>query len=956
MSNAPLVLVDGSSYLYRAFHAMPPLTTSKGLPSGAVKGVLNMLKSLRKQYPDSPFAVVFDAKGPTFRDELFAEYKSHRPPMPDELRVQIEPLHASVRALGYPLLCIEGVEADDVIGTLARQSAGEGRPVVISTGDKDMAQLVCPLVTLVNTMTGSVYDIEGVKTKFGVGPELIIDYLALMGDKADNIPGVAGVGEKTALGLLVGVGGGLDVLYANLDKVPELPIRGAKTLPAKLLEQREMAYLSYELATIKLDVPLAVQIDDLHMGAVDVPALVEVYRELEFKSWVDQLQRSAPAPVKAPVAVPDSGLFDLQASASAPQVVAPAVAGLPAVDAEVAESEPVAPARSEHYETILDAERFAVWLEKLQQAELIAFDTETTSVDAQQAQVVGVSFAVKAGEAAYVPLTHSYMGVPTQLDRDTVLKALKPLLEDPHKAKVGQHAKYDINVLANCALDGDPSNGINVQGVAFDSMLESYVLDSTATRHNMDALALKYLDYSTIAFEDIAGKGAKQLTFDQIALELAGPYAAEDADITLRLHQALWPQLQAIPSLAKVLTEIEMPLVPVLARIERQGALVDAQLLGIQSVELGDKLVQLEREAFAIAGEEFNLGSPKQLGVILYEKLGLPVLSKTAKGQASTAEAVLAELAEQDYPLPKVLMQYRSLSKLKSTYTDRLPEQINPRTGRIHTSYHQAVTATGRLSSSDPNLQNIPIRTAEGRRIRQAFIAPLGYKLVAADYSQIELRIMAHLAQDEGLLHAFRHNLDVHKATAAEVFGVALGDVSTDQRRSAKAINFGLIYGMSAFGLAKQIGCDRKQAQAYIDRYFQRYPGVLAYMERTREQASAQGYVETLFGRRLYLPEIQSKNAALRKGAERTAINAPMQGTAADIIKRAMVMVDRWLSESGVDARVILQVHDELVLEVREDLVEPVSAQLRDLLGAAAELAVPLLVEVGVGANWDEAH
>ena len=956
MSNAPLVLVDGSSYLYRAFHAMPPLTTSKGLPSGAVKGVLNMLKSLRKQYPDSPFAVVFDAKGPTFRDELFAEYKSHRPPMPDELRVQIEPLHASVRALGYPLLCIEGVEADDVIGTLARQSAGEGRPVVISTGDKDMAQLVCPLVTLVNTMTGSVYDIEGVKTKFGVGPELIIDYLALMGDKADNIPGVAGVGEKTALGLLVGVGGGLDVLYANLDKVPELPIRGAKTLPAKLLEQREMAYLSYELATIKLDVPLAVQIDDLHMGAVDVPALIEVYRELEFKSWVDQLQRSAPAPVKAPVAVPDSGLFDLQASASAPQVVAPAVAGLPAVDAEVAESESVAPARSEHYETILDAERFAVWLEKLQQAELIAFDTETTSVDAQQAQIVGVSFAVKVGEAAYVPLTHSYMGVPTQLDRDTVLKALKPLLEDPHKAKVGQHAKYDINVLANCALDGDPSNGINVQGVAFDSMLESYVLDSTATRHNMDALALKYLDYSTIAFEDIAGKGAKQLTFDQIALELAGPYAAEDADITLRLHQALWPQLQAIPSLAKVLSEIEMPLVPVLARIERQGALVDAQLLGIQSVELGDKLVQLEREAFAIAGEEFNLGSPKQLGVILYEKLGLPVLSKTAKGQASTAEAVLAELAEQDYPLPKVLMQYRSLSKLKSTYTDRLPEQINPRTGRIHTSYHQAVTATGRLSSSDPNLQNIPIRTAEGRRIRQAFIAPLGYKLVAADYSQIELRIMAHLAQDEGLLHAFRHNLDVHKATAAEVFGVALGDVSTDQRRSAKAINFGLIYGMSAFGLAKQIGCDRKQAQAYIDRYFQRYPGVLAYMERTREQASEQGYVETLFGRRLYLPEIQSKNAALRKGAERTAINAPMQGTAADIIKRAMVMVDRWLSESGVDARVILQVHDELVLEVREDLVEPVSAQLRDLLGAAAELAVPLLVEVGVGANWDEAH
>jgi len=949
MSNAPLVLVDGSSYLYRAFHAMPPLTTSKGLPSGAVKGVLNMLKSLRKQYPDSPFAVVFDAKGPTFRDELFAEYKSHRPPMPDELRVQIEPLHASVRALGYPLLCIEGVEADDVIGTLARQSAAEGRPVVISTGDKDMAQLVCPLVTLVNTMTGSVYDIEGVKTKFGVGPELIIDYLALMGDKADNIPGVAGVGEKTALGLLVGVGGGLDVLYANLDKVPELPIRGAKTLPAKLLEQREMAYLSYELATIKLDVPLDVQIDDLHMGAVDVPALAEVYRELEFKSWLDQLPRSAPAPVKAPVV--DSGLFDLQPAASAPPATAaaqPQVSGEPEA--------PPAPARSEHYETILEAERFAVWLEKLQQAELIAFDTETTSVDAQQAQIVGVSFAVTAGEAAYVPLTHSYMGVPTQLDRDMVLKALKPLLEDPHKAKVGQHAKYDINVLANCALGGDQAQGINVQGVAFDSMLESYVLDSTATRHNMDALALKYLDHSTIAFEEIAGKGAKQLTFDQIALELAGPYAAEDADITLRLHQTLWPKLQAVPSLAKVLCEIEMPLVPVLARIERQGTLVDAKLLGEHSVELGDKLIELERQAFAIAGEEFNLGSPKQLGVILYEKLGLPVLSKTAKGQASTAEAVLAELAEQEHELPKVLMQYRSLSKLKSTYTDRLPEQINPRTGRIHTSYHQAVTATGRLSSSDPNLQNIPIRTAEGRRIRQAFIAPPGYQLVAADYSQIELRIMAHLAQDEGLLYAFRHNLDVHKATAAEVFGVELEQVTTDQRRSAKAINFGLIYGMSAFGLAKQIGCDRKQAQAYIDVYFARYPGVLAYMERTREQASAQGYVETLFGRRLYLPEIQSKNAALRKGAERTAINAPMQGTAADIIKRAMVMVDAWLSESGVDARVILQVHDELVLEVRSDLVESVSAQLRSLLGAAAELAVPLLVEVGVGANWDEAH
>lgn len=940
MSQTPLVLVDGSSYLYRAFHALPPLTTSKGLPTGAVKGVLNMLKSLRKQYPDSPFAVVFDAKGGTFRDELFADYKANRPSMPDDLRVQIEPLHASVRALGYPLLCVEGVEADDVIGTLARQCAAEGRDVVISTGDKDMAQLVCPHVTLVNTMSGSVYDIDGVKEKFGVGPELIIDYLALMGDKVDNIPGVPGVGEKTAVGLLVGVGGGLDVLYANLDKVPELPIRGAKALPAKLLEHKEMAFLSYQLATIKLDVPLDIQIESLHPGAQDRAALAELYTLLEFKTGLDELARDTKA---ANIAVIRSGgLFD-----------EPAV---PVAAADSVEEAAPALAAEVNYETVLDAERFAVWLEKLHKAELFAFDTETTGLDAQQAQLVGISLAVQANEAAYIPLTHSYMGVPAQLDRDTVLLALKPIFEDASKAKVGQHAKYDINILANCAIGGDLQNGIQVRGLAFDSMLESYVLDSVATRHNMDALALKYLDHTTISFEEIAGKGAKQLTFDQIALEQAGPYAAEDADITLRLHQTLWPKLQAVPGLAKVLSEIEMPLVPVLARIERQGALVDANLLGIQSNELGEKMVQLEREAFAIAGEEFNLGSPKQLGVILYEKLGLPVLSKTAKGQASTAEAVLAELAEQDYPLPKVLMQYRTLSKLKSTYTDRLPEQINPRTGRIHTSYHQAVTATGRLSSTDPNLQNIPIRSAEGRRIRQAFIAPPGYKLLAADYSQIELRIMAHLAQDEGLLHAFRNNLDVHRATAAEVFGVELDQVTTDMRRKAKAINFGLIYGMSAFGLAKQIGVDRKESQAYIERYFARYPGVLAYMERTREQASEQGYVETLFGRRLYLPEIHSKNAGLRKGAERTAINAPMQGTAADIIKRAMVKVDNWLSESGLDAKVILQVHDELVLEVREDLLETVSAEIRQCMSEAADLDVPLLVEVGIGSNWDEAH
>ena len=909
----PLVLVDGSSYLYRAFHALPPLTTSKGQPTGAVKGVLNMLKSLLKQYPGSPIAVVFDAKGPTFRDEMFEQYKSHRPPMPDDLRAQIEPLHAAVRALGLPLLCVDGVEADDVIGTLARQSADAGRAVVISTGDKDMAQLVDEHITLVNTMTSTVMDIQGVHDKFGIGPELIIDYLALMGDKVDNIPGVPGVGEKTALGLLTGVGGGLDVIYNSLDKVPELPIRGAKKLPEKLEEHKEMAYLSYQLATIKLDVPLEVQVDALQPSAANREALIELYREMEFKTWLDDLLREAKA------------------------------AGQASDNGEAAEQ-----AQENQYEIITEQADFDRWLGKLEAAELFAFDTETTSIDAQRAELVGVSLAVQPHEAAYIPVAHSYMGVPDQLDRDKVLAALKPYLEDPAKAKVAQHAKYDINVLAHY--------DIRVQGVAFDTMLESYVLDATATRHDMDSLSLKYLGQGTIKFEDIAGKGSKQLTFDQIALEQAGPYAAEDADVTLRLHQTLWAKLQPQASLARVLQEIEMPLMPVLARIERNGALVDANLLGKQSIELGDKMVALERQAFELAGEEFNLGSPKQLGAILYEKQGLPVLSKTAKGQPSTAEAVLAELAEQGFELPQVIMQYRSVSKLKSTYTDRLPEQINPRTGRIHTSYHQAVAATGRLSSSDPNLQNIPIRTTEGRRIRQAFVAPKGYKLLAADYSQIELRIMAHLAQDAGLLDAFKHDLDVHRATAAEVFGVELDEVSSDQRRSAKAINFGLIYGMSAFGLAKQIGVDRKQAQAYIDRYFARYPGVLSYMERTREQASEQGYVETLFGRRLYLPEIHAKNQAMRKAAERTAINAPMQGTAADIIKRAMIKVEAWLNDSSLDARVIMQVHDELVLEVREDQIDAVTKGLKEHMAQAAELDVPLVVEVGVGDNWDEAH
>lgn len=939
MSQAPLVLVDGSSYLYRAFHALPPLMTSAGLPTGAVKGVLNMLRSLRKQYPESVITVIFDAKGPTFRDALFTEYKAQRPSMPDDLRVQIEPLHECVKAMGFPFLCVEGVEADDVIGTLARSSTLAERPVVISTGDKDMAQLVNGHVTLVNTMYNTTLDSDGVVEKFGIGPELIIDYLALMGDKSDNIPGVPGVGEKTALGLLVGLGD-MDAIYANLDKVATLPIRGAKTLGAKLLDNRDMAYLSRQLATIKTDVELELNIDDMHMQDPQDEILMELYQRLEFKSWQDEIRRrsaTAPSSPKPKQAV-SSAADDMFAEAL---VETESSADSAAVDTAAVEHQV-------EFHTILTEDAFADWLQRLSQAKLFAFDTETTSVDAQQARLVGISFAVAEGEAAYVPLAHSYMGVPEQLNEKKVLDALRPLLENPAISKVCQNGKYDINVLARY--------GIAVQGVRFDTMLESYVLNSTATRHNMDSLAQRYLNRSTILFEEVAGKGAKQLTFDQVDLSVAGPYAAEDAEITLCLHNRLIKELEEIPALLDVLANIEMPLLPVLARIERCGALVDAHLLGLQSLELAEKLTELERKTFEIAGEAFNLASPKQLGVVLYEKLGLPVLAKTAKGQPSTAEAVLSELAEQGHELPVLLMEYRSLSKLKSTYTDRLPEQINPLTGRIHTSYHQAVTATGRLSSSDPNLQNIPIRTAEGRRIRQAFIAPPGYKLLAADYSQIELRIMAHLAQDPGLLDAFRNDRDVHKATASEVFGVELKDVTTDQRRSAKAINFGLIYGMSAHGLAKQIGCDRSQAQIYMDRYFARYPGVLDYMERTRKQASEQGYVETLFGRRLYLPDINAKNAAIRKGAERTAINAPMQGSAADIIKRAMIAVDNWLVESGLDARVILQVHDELVLEVREDQVDALRAGLLPLMSAGAALDVPLLVEAGVGDNWDQAH
>ncbi len=907
-SSLPLILVDGSSYLYRAFHALPPLTNSKGKPTGAVKGVISMVKRLLRDYPGSPVVVVFDAKGKTFRDDMYAEYKAQRPPMPDELREQVEPIHALVRALGLPLLCVPGVEADDVIGTLARHASERGRSVVISTGDKDMAQLVNAHTTLVNTMDNSVMDEQGVEDKFGIPPALIIDFLALMGDKVDNIPGVPGVGEKTALALLQGLGG-LESIYANLDKVADLNFRGAKTMAAKLEKERGNADLSYQLATIKTDVVLDEGLDDLTNGEPDRAALQQWYTDLEFKSWLDELL---------------SG------------------------DSDSAGSEPpLAQALETRYEIITDQGVLEQWLARLQTAEVFAFDTETTSLDYMQAEIVGLSFAIEPGEAAYVPLAHDYPGAPEQLDRDAVLAQLKPLLEEETAAKVGQNLKYDANVLAN--------HDITLRGIKFDTMLESYVLDSVASRHDMDSLALKYLGHKTIHFEDIAGKGAKQLTFNQIPLEQAGPYAAEDADITLRLHRALWPQLEAEPSLAQVFSNIELPLVPVLSDIERQGALLSRELLQQQSSALGQRLQTLEAQAHELAGQPFNLGSPKQLGEILFEKLELPVIRKTPKGAPSTAEEVLVELAL-DYPLPKVLLEYRSLSKLKSTYTDKLPEMIDARTGRVHTSYHQAVAATGRLSSSDPNLQNIPIRTEEGRRVRQAFIAPEGYRIVAADYSQIELRIMAHLSGDAGLLQAFRDDQDVHRATASEVFDTALDQVSAEQRRKAKAINFGLIYGMSAFGLARQLHLGRNEAQDYIDRYFERYPGVQDYMERTRALAHERGYVETLFGRRLYLPEINARNKMRVQAAERTAINAPMQGSAADIIKMAMLSVHGWLTNDQIDARIIMQVHDELVLEVAAQEVEPISARVCELMSAAATLDVPLLVEAGVGSNWDEAH
>lgn len=906
MSQSPsLVLVDGSSYLYRAFHALPPLLSSKGQPTGAIKGVVAMLKRLQADHQGACVAVVFDAKGKTFRDDIYPEYKANRPSMPDELRAQIEPLHEIVRALGMPLLCVPGVEADDVIGTLARQASEEEIAVLVSTGDKDLAQLVNEHVTLVNTMTDVVMDIEGVKAKFGLPPELIIDYLALMGDKVDNIPGVAGVGEKTALALLQALGG-IDDIYARLDEVAGLSIRGAKSLGAKLEANKDEAYLSYTLATIDTELELEHSASSLTMGSIDSERLLKLYKELEFKNWTDEVL---------------SGEHNVA---------------------------PVSQAQLQtNTEVIFDEHRLREWLLKLEQAERFAFDTETTSLNYMQADLVGMSFAVEAGEAAYLPLAHDYLGAPQQLDRDQVLELFKPLLESPAKQKIGQHLKYDMNVLARY--------GIELNGIASDTMLESYVLNSTSNRHDMDTLALKYLGHKTVHFEDIAGKGAKQLSFNQIELDKAAPYAAEDADITLRLHDALSESLNNDAELAAVLNTIELPLVPVLSSVERNGALVDASQLAQQSEQLGERMKELQQQAWDLAGEEFNLGSPKQLQAIFYEKLELPVIKKTPKGQPSTAEPVLQELAL-DYPLPAVILEYRGLSKLKSTYTDKLPGQIDPATGRIHTSYHQAVTATGRLSSTDPNLQNIPIRSAEGRRIRQAFIAPEGYRIVAADYSQIELRIMAHLSNDTGLVEAFTHGLDVHRATAAEVFAVDADQVSDDQRRSAKAINFGLIYGMSAFGLARQLNVGRRDAQEYIDAYFARYPGVAEFMDNIRESAREQGYVSTVFGRRLYLPEINAANGMRRQAAERTAINAPMQGSAADIIKRAMIEVDRQLLGSESTVRMIMQVHDELVFEVPEGDVDTFSAQVTEIMENAASLSVPLVVEPGHGLNWDEAH
>ncbi len=925
----PLVLVDGSSYLYRAFHAFPPLTNSAGEPTGAMYGVLNMLKSLISQVQPSHIAVVFDAKGKTFRDEMFEQYKSHRPPMPDDLRKQIQPLHDIIRALGIPLLVIEGVEADDVIGTLAVAASKANQKVLISTGDKDMAQLVDDNIMLINTMNNTLLDRDAVIEKYGIPPELIIDYLALMGDSADNIPGVAGVGEKTALGLLQGIGSMAEI-YANLDKVAELPIRGAKKLGDKLLAEKEMADLSYRLATIKTDVALDVTPEQLTLGASNNDQLTEYFGRYEFKRWLNEVMNGADSITnnnEQPTEINHYQATPALAQNNDDEV-------LPAIQID----------RS-RYETLLTEADLNRWVEKLKQTKLFALDTETDNLDYMAANLVGISFALENGEAAYLPLQLDYLGAPKTLEKTTALALLKPILENPAIQKVGQNFKYDLTIFAR--------NGIDVQGVAFDTMLESYVLNSTG-RHNMDDLAKRYLGHQTISFEEIAGKGKNQLTFNQIPLEQAAEYAAEDADVTMKLQQVLWEKLSKEPTLEKLFKEMELPLLGVLSRMERRGVLIDSDALFLQSNEIANRLSELEEQAYVLAGQPFNLASTKQLQEILFDKLGLPVIQKTPKGAPSTNEEVLEELAF-SHELPKVLVKHRGLSKLKSTYTDKLPQMVNPQTGRVHTSYHQAVTATGRLSSSDPNLQNIPIRNEEGRRIRQAFIAREGFTVVAADYSQIELRIMAHLSQDQGLINAFTQGKDIHRSTAAEIFGVALDEVTSEQRRNAKAINFGLIYGMSAFGLSRQLGIGRADAQSYMDLYFKRYPGVQTFMHDIREKAKAQSYVETLFGRRLYLPDINSSNGMRRKAAERVAINAPMQGTAADIIKRAMIQLDQTL-QNDPDIAMIMQVHDELVFEVRSEKVAFYSELIKTQMESAADLVVPLIVDVGQGNNWDEAH
>ena len=896
----PLILVDGSSYLYRAYHAMPSLTNAAGEPTGTVYGVINMLRKLLVDYQSDRLVVVFDAKGKTFRDDMYKEYKANRPPMPDDLREQIEPLLSIVEAMGLPMLQIPGVEADDVIGTLSTEAAKRGEDVIISTGDKDMAQLVDDHISLINTMSNTAMDADGVMEKFGVRPDQIIDYLTLIGDTSDNIPGVPKVGPKTAAKWLA-EHNDLDTIIANADNV-----KGK--IGEYLRNSLDQIPLSRQLVTIKCDVKLEAEKSGYKLRTPDREKLREWYQRMEFKTWLGELLDNDKA---------DAGKEELA----------------PALDAE--------------YETILTQKALDAWLKKLKKADLFAFDTETTSLDYMQAEIVGVSFAVKQGEAAYVPLAHDYIGAPEQLSRTEVLSQLQPLLENDAPKIIGQHLKYDMNVLKRY--------GIQMRGIAFDTMLESYVLNSTASRHDMDSLALKYLGYKTVHFEDIAGKGAKQITFNQIELEQAAPYAAEDADVTLRLHQTLWKQLQQDKKPCEVFENIERPLISILSEIECNGVLVDVDMLHKQSTELAEKMIGIQQQVYEEAGQEFNLGSPKQLQEILFTKLELPILKKTPKGQPSTAEEVLAQLAE-DYAIPRLILEYRSMNKLKNTYTDRLPEQVDVDSGRVHTSYHQAVAATGRLSSSNPNLQNIPVRSAEGRRIRQAFIAPTGYQIVAADYSQIELRIMAHLSGDEGLLNAFSEGVDVHRATAAEVFGVERDAVTNDQRRSAKAINFGLIYGMSAFGLAKQLGVERHVAQEYVNLYFERYQGVKNYMDETRELAREQGYVETVFGRRLYLPDINARNGQVRQYAERTAINAPMQGTAADIIKLAMINVHQWMQKSQADMKMIMQVHDELVFEMQKSKIDEYIEQVKNCMSTAAELAVPLVVDVGQGVNWDEAH